>query len=83
MHALSMKLGSLKNDPTGACTQLNTLSLPLAPLLHSHIVVYSPGYSSKIRGIRPNSYIRGIRARGYRQISRAYDPGSLRATLRP
>ena len=42
---------------------------------------YAPGYSADIRVIRPNSYIRGIRARGYPQISGAYDPGSLRATL--
>ena len=32
------EFGSLKNDPTGACTQLITLSLPLAPSLPSHIV---------------------------------------------
>ena len=42
---------------------------------------YAPGYSANIRVIRPNSYIRGIRARGYPQISGAYDPGSLRVTL--
>ena len=43
---------------------------------------YAPGYSADSRVIRPNSYIRGIRARGYRQICGSYDPGSLRATLR-
>ena len=42
---------------------------------------YAPGYNADIRVIRPNSYIRGIRVRGYPQISGAYDPGSLRATL--
>ena len=33
MHGTSTcyEFGSLKNDPTGACTQLSTLSLPLAP----------------------------------------------------
>ena len=40
MHRASTvyELGSLKNDPTGACTQLSTLSLPLAPSLPSHTV---------------------------------------------
>ena len=42
---------------------------------------YASGYIVDIRGIWPNSYIRGIRARAYPQISEAYDPGSLRATL--
>ena len=32
---------------------------------------YAPGYSADIRGVRPNFYIRGIRARGYPQISGA------------
>ena len=41
------------------------------------------GIQGRYLGHRPNSYIRGIRAQGYRQISGAYDPGSLRATLMP
>ena len=40
MHRTSTcyEFGSLKNDPTGACTQHSTLSLPLAPSLPSHTV---------------------------------------------
>ena len=54
-----------------------------SPMARWGLSGFAPGYSADIRGIRPNSYIWGIRARGYRQISGAYDPGSLRATLRP
>ena len=40
MHRASTyyEFGSLKNDPTWACTQLSTLSLPLAPSPPSHTV---------------------------------------------
>ena len=37
-------------------------------------MVYATGYNADIRGIRHKYYIRGIKARGYPQISMAYDP---------
>ena len=61
---------------------MGTQKLGLCPgYLRLYPGAYAPGYSADIRGIRPNSYIRGIRARGYPKISGAYDPGSLHATL--
>ena len=68
-YLLSPRLGSIQK--LGLMTRISAL----------YPGAYAPGYSADIRVIRPNSFIRGIRARGYPQISGAYDPGSLRATL--
>ena len=44
-------------------------------------VVYATGYKADIRGIGHKHYIRGIKARGYPQISVVYDPRKLARIL--
>ena len=49
--------------------------------LRSISVVYATGYNADIRVIRHKYYIRGIKARGYPQISVVYNPRILARIL--
>ena len=87
----------LENEvPVGRTKSLGTDTIQYLCLCHGYLrgipctthinrreifVVYATGYNADIRGIRHKYYIRGIRARGYPQISVVYDPRILARNL--